>query len=219
MRIVRVLKEVIISLRKLYKLEVIRDNNKTSRIGSDLRIHSSVVIGKNCKIGDNVRLGKGVVLKNYSVIGSNVSLENITVGENSRIESRVVAVGKGTGRITIGTDCYIGIGCMLDFSDSINIGNFVHFAASTGVWTHSSYKMVLAGQSVDEENSSLRETSPVEIGSNVYVGANCVIYPGVTIKDYSVIAPCSAVAKDIDSREMVGGVPAKFIKRISEIDR
>lgn len=59
-----------------------------------------------------------------------------------------------------------------------------------------------------------RPTSPMKIEDNVYIGGNCTIYPGVTIHHHSVVAPNSAVTKDVASYTMVGGVPAKCIKRI-----
>jgi len=48
----------------------------------------------------------------------------------------------------------------------------------------------------------------------VYINGNCTIYPGVTIHHHSVIAPNSAVTKDIPPYTLVGGVPAAKIKKI-----
>ncbi len=54
--------------------------------------------------------------------------------------------------------------------------------------------------------------SPVIIGQDVWIGANCVITPGVTIGEGAVVAAGSVVTKDIQKNSIVGGVPAKFIK-------
>lgn len=54
----------------------------------------------------------------------------------------------------------------------------------------------------------------VIIGKGTFVGVNSMILPGVTIGDYSIIAAGSVVTKDVPSYSMVGGNPAKFIKRI-----
>ena len=57
-------------------------------------------------------------------------------------------------------------------------------------------------------------TKPIVIGNDVWIGANAVILPGVTIGNHSVVAAGAVVTKDVPANTMVGGVPAKFIKNI-----
>ena len=57
----------------------------------------------------------------------------------------------------------------------------------------------------------------VKIESNVWVGGNTTIYPGVTVGHHTVILPNSAVHKDFVPFSMVGGVPAE-IKGQMQID-
>ncbi|WP_197325749.1 acyltransferase [Ralstonia solanacearum] len=52
----------------------------------------------------------------------------------------------------------------------------------------------------------------VEIGADVWIGANCVVLPGVTIGDGAVVAAGSIVTKDVPAYSVVGGCPAKPIK-------
>ncbi len=52
----------------------------------------------------------------------------------------------------------------------------------------------------------------VTIGSDVWIGGNSIILPGVIIGDGAVIAGGSVVSKDVEAYTVVGGVPAKFIK-------
>ncbi|MDT0593669.1 acyltransferase [Glaciecola petra] len=52
----------------------------------------------------------------------------------------------------------------------------------------------------------------VTIGSDTWIGANCVITPGVTIGKGAVIAAGSVVTKDVPENSIFGGVPAKLIK-------
>lgn len=56
--------------------------------------------------------------------------------------------------------------------------------------------------------------SPIHVGKNVWIGSNSTILPGVTIGSGSVIAAGSVVNKDVGKNVVVGGVPAKFIKKI-----
>ena len=56
--------------------------------------------------------------------------------------------------------------------------------------------------------------APITVGRNVWVGSNSTILSGVTIGDNAVIAAGAVVTKDVEANTVVGGVPAKFIKRI-----
>lgn len=55
---------------------------------------------------------------------------------------------------------------------------------------------------------------PVRIGNDVWIGANCVILPGVTIGNNVVIAAGAVVTADIPDNCVAGGVPAKLIKEL-----
>lgn len=56
----------------------------------------------------------------------------------------------------------------------------------------------------------------VRIGSNVMIGANCTILPGVTIGDHAVIAAGSVVHKDVAPGSFVAGHPLRVIKSAEE---
>jgi len=52
----------------------------------------------------------------------------------------------------------------------------------------------------------------VTIQKDVWIGANCIITPGVTIGEGAVVAAGSVVTKDILPNAIVGGVPARLIR-------
>ena len=52
------------------------------------------------------------------------------------------------------------------------------------------------------------------LGRNVWVGSNATILPGMTIGDNAVVGAGAVVTKDVEANTIVGGVPAKLIKRI-----
>lgn len=57
------------------------------------------------------------------------------------------------------------------------------------------------------------QNAPIVIGNDVWIGFNSTILPGVSIGDGAVIAAHSVVTKDVPSYTVVGGIPAKEIKK------
>ena len=55
--------------------------------------------------------------------------------------------------------------------------------------------------------------SPIIIKDNVWIATNSIISKGVIIGHNSVIAAGSVVVKNVEDNNIVGGNPAKFIKR------
>ena len=58
------------------------------------------------------------------------------------------------------------------------------------------------------------EFRPIRIENKVWLGANVTILPGVTIGEGAIVAAGAVVTKDVAARTIVGGVPAKVIKKI-----
>lgn len=56
----------------------------------------------------------------------------------------------------------------------------------------------------------------VDIGNNVFIGADSVVLPGITIGDNSVIGANSTVSKSIPANVVAAGNPAKVICSIEE---
>ncbi len=56
-------------------------------------------------------------------------------------------------------------------------------------------------------------TAPIFISSQAWVAANAYIGPGVTIGEGAVVGATASVYKDVEPWSVVGGNPAKFIKK------
>lgn len=56
--------------------------------------------------------------------------------------------------------------------------------------------------------------APIVLGKNVWVGSHATILKGVTIGDGSVVAAGAVVTKDVPPMTVVGGVPARVIRKI-----
>src|SRR5829696_115701 len=55
----------------------------------------------------------------------------------------------------------------------------------------------------------------IHIKKNAWIGAGATILPGVTIGENAVVAAGAVVSNDVPANTVVGGVPAKIIKRIN----
>ena len=64
---------------------------------------------------------------------------------------------------------------------------------------------------IDEQGVA---TKAVTIADDVWIGANAVVLPGVTIGQHSVVAAGAVVTQDVPPYSVVGGVPAKVIKNL-----
>lgn len=58
------------------------------------------------------------------------------------------------------------------------------------------------------------KVSKVVIGDYVWLGANVVILPGVSVGDRAIIGANAVVTTDIPANEIWGGVPARYIRSI-----
>ncbi len=205
------IKEFVVQSIRKFKLR------KNNYIGKKCHITKDAVLKGNNRLGDYCQLGRKVWLGKNVSVGKLARISNITVKENSCVESGVLCTGYGDGKIVVGKESYIGLNNILDFSGTIKIGDYVHIAGpSTGLWTHSSAQMCLNNIPLKKKDKKYRPTAPIKIGDNVYIGGNCTIYPGVTIGHHSIIVPNSAVTKDVKPYTQVGGVPAKLVKEVKK---
>ena len=77
-----------------------------------------------------------------------------------------------------------------------------------------------AGHGIHPDDRMVYVTSkPINIGKKVWIGANCVILPGVSIGDGSIIGAGSVVTKDIPENVIAVGNPCKVLREITEEDR
>ncbi len=135
---------------------------------------------------------------NGAVIGTNCDIESPLIFHNCVDFSNLI----------IGNNCHIGKNCFLDLRGKIILENNIVVSMQTSLITH-----------VDMERSSLRSNYPITsanviLKDNCYIGANSTILMGVTINECGFVAAGSVVIKSVASSVMVGGVPAKEIKKI-----
>lgn len=108
--------------------------------------------------------------------------------------------------IRIGKKVFINAGCKFQDQGGITIGD----------GTLIGHNVVLAtlNHDIDLDKRANIHLRAIVIGKKVWIGANATVLPGVTIGDGAIIAAGAVVTKNVDEYTIVGGVPAKLIKRI-----
>ena len=113
--------------------------------------------------------------------------------------------------ISIGKNVFINSGCHFQDQGGIRIGD----GALIG------HNVVLAtiNHDLDPEENRKNHYAPIKIGNHVWIGSNAAVLPGVTIGDWSVVAAGAVVTQNVPPMTVVGGVPAKILKKISPKER
>ena len=130
-----------------------------------------------------------------------------SLGRRSVVES-YCCINNAVGDVVIGDATRIGIHCTV--IGPVTIGSHVNLAQGITV-TALNHNFSDPSLRIDEQGVS---TKAVVIGDDVWIGANAVILPGVTIGSHVVVAAGAVVTKDVPANTLVGGVPAKVIKQL-----
>ena len=112
--------------------------------------------------------------------------------------------------ITIGRDVFINSGCHFQDQGGIEIGD----GALIG------HNVVLATINHDLDPSMNRKNhyAPIKIGAHAWIGSNATVLSGVSVGEWSVVAAGAVVTKDVPPMTVVGGIPARIIKKITETE-
>jgi len=116
----------------------------------------------------------------------------------------------GPGFLKIGNECFIGDETLIDLYNQVHVDDQVTIAQRVTVLTH---------QNVGYKDHPLQKHFPkfsktVVFKKGSVVGAGSIILPGVVVGKESFVAAGSVVTKNVPARTLVGGVPAKIIRKI-----
>jgi acetyltransferase-like isoleucine patch superfamily enzyme len=157
-------------------------------------------------ITSNIRLGSNVS------IDPSTSVNNVTLGDNVKIAKMCSVFGSPEHPLLIGADTYIGMFSIINgFARQLTIGRRVSIAQQVNIMTDSGPNASLALQRIYPI-----ENGAITIGDDCWIGAGVVILPGVTLGSFCIVAVNSCVKESFPSYSIIGGNPAKLIRRLSD---
>lgn len=142
-------------------------------------------------------------------------------GQGNTVRDRTLLVD-----CALGDYCYVSNDCFISnasFGKFCSVGPFTRAGlglhpSDTFVSTHPAFYS-RAGQAgiVFADREHFVEKKPIEVGHDVWIGANVLLKDGIRIGDGAVVAGGAVVAADVPPYAIVGGVPAKLLRyRFSE---
>jgi len=164
----------------------------------------------NLKKGENtyvdasailVTVDKGeIILDGNNYIGRNVEIGTtglVRIGNNTSIQDRCILLQD----IEIGKNC--------TFAPNVYISSGRHY------YDHDPYFYIKDQDEMvaSDEKLAAQHSKKVNIGDDCWLGINSVVMSGITIGRGCVIGANSVVTKDIEPFTVVGGIPAKPIKK------
>lgn len=116
----------------------------------------------------------------------------------------------GDARIRIGRGVWVNGNVMLHSYGLIEIGEFTAISRGSLI-TDATHRRDNLDVAFAKQGMIVK--GPTVIGRNVWIGNNVAIMGGVTIGDRAVVGANSVVTRDVEPGAVVGGVPARVIKR------
>jgi acetyltransferase-like isoleucine patch superfamily enzyme len=150
-----------------------------------------------------------------------------TIGDDALIGAALICE-RPNAKIFIGEKTYISSNAQIIASSKVSIGKQVLIARDVIIQDSNSHSIYALDREVDIDFTLARfrgearsdkdwgcvESKEINIGDNVWIGMRSMIFKGVTVGEGAVVAAGSVVTKDVPSYVIVGGNPAKILKRI-----
>lgn len=129
--------------------------------------------------------------------------DKVYIKRNTEIECKC-------GKIHIGNNTFINTNCKIVSLDEIYIGENCLIAPNVGIYDHNhEYK--------NDENPICKQgfrKSKINIGNDVWLGANVVVTSGSKIGDRVIVGANSVVKGNLEAHGIYSGNPAVLVKRI-----
>lgn len=180
-------------------------------------------------------VGKNPRILSFNAIKVEAPKAKIIIGDSVIIYYDCDILATDSGYIEIGNNCIIGSNFRMYSKEKIILGNAVLISWDVFICDYDGhpqnpelrYEEILLMQKnffptfdkkfVKYDNQTYQPSyisKPIVIEDNVWIGASVIILKGVHIGEGSIIAAGSVVTKDVPSRCVVAGNPAKIVKKL-----
>lgn len=107
--------------------------------------------------------------------------------------------------LSIGAHFYMNAGATIEVWHDVHIGDHVLMGP---------FASIIDDDGHEVEPGAVQYKGQTVVGSNVWLGRNAAVMPGVTIGDGSVIGANSVVTRDIPPDSFAAGAPARVIRKL-----
>ena len=148
-------------------------------------------------------------------IGKNFTMNNGIHGNPIGSYERCTFFVDRDSELLIGENVGISQTALISYN-SIRIGKNVKIGGGTCIYTTDFHSLdpVIRSSCNDLK---YRQSAPIIIEDDVFIGAKCIILKGVTIGEQSIIGAGSVVTKSIPPRQIWAGNPARHIRSIDKM--
>jgi acetyltransferase-like isoleucine patch superfamily enzyme len=207
-----------------------------SAVGAGAVLHPGTTLGQRCLVEDNAVLGKRPRLRPGSSArgetGDLVVADDVTICAGAVVYAGArIGVGSIVGdqahvreRAVIGSGAVIGRGSTVDFEtrvgDRVSIQTLVYLTALSVVEDDVFIGPGVMTTNDDTMGRHLRGSGlagPI-LRRACRIGGGAVLTPGVEIGVEAFVAAGAVVTRDVESRAVVMGVPARFVRRVGDED-
>jgi acetyltransferase-like isoleucine patch superfamily enzyme len=159
--------------------------------------------GPGLRTGDQIHFIQG---QGDLVLGANVLWDGkVTLTFASRFSERPT--------LEIGDDTALGDGTVFVVGKRITIGKNCNISGATMIFDSNGHPSdpILRRTKVPPTSDEVR---PVTIGDDVWIGKNCLVFPGVRIGDAAIVSAGSVVRRHVPPYAVVAGNPAQVVYRL-----
>lgn len=170
---------------------------------------NKITYGKNIKM-----IGWPFVFRFPSaevLIGDNVTINSNFWSNLLGLYQRTIIVAKKKARIFIGNNVGIS-GTTIYAWENIEIGDNTLIGANVKIVDNDFHPIEPESRLNNDYNAI--KTSPVKIGSNVFIGMNSIILKGTEIGDNCVIGAGSVVSGKFEDNCIIAGNPCRIVRRL-----